>query len=195
MPRAGIGPRSLAFKVSVIPLHHIDSLMLPLYPHLPVYAALSLRGHYRLLHSSPLNYKSFNAYNYIPYIYIHRVGSSTIQHKACTVSWSWHQCHRVWWKSEILCLEQESKPTFLACRASVLSFHHVGSLMSPLYPRLPVYHCIRGQCRLLHKLCVLFYINRTFLETRPLPFPFYKCAKPCSMCFFNHLHCACSESG
>ena len=34
--------------------------------------------------------------------------------------------------------------------ASVLPLHHIGTLMSPLYPRLPVYAapCLRGQCRL-----------------------------------------------
>ena len=30
------------------------------------------------------------------------------------------------------------EPTFLASWASVLPFHYVDSLMSPLYPRLPV---------------------------------------------------------
>ena len=33
----------------------------------------------------------------------------------------------------------ELEPTSLASRASVLPLHHVGSLMSPLYPRPPVY--------------------------------------------------------
>ena len=38
------------------------------------------------------------------------------------------------------------KPTFLAFWAPVLPFHHVGSLMSRLYPHLPVYVtlCPRG---------------------------------------------------
>ena len=35
------------------------------YPRLPVYATPSLRGQCRLLHSSPWNCKSFNAYIYI----------------------------------------------------------------------------------------------------------------------------------
>ena len=47
--RVGIEPTSLAFRASVLPLHHIGSLMLPLYPHLPVYVALCLRGQCRQL--------------------------------------------------------------------------------------------------------------------------------------------------
>ena len=44
------------------------------------------------------------------------------------------------------------EPTSLAFQASVLPLHHTGFLMSPLYPRLPVYAapCLKGQCRLLH---------------------------------------------
>ena len=49
MPRVGFKPTSLAFKASVLTLHHIGSLMLPLYPHLTVYAAHCLRGQCRLL--------------------------------------------------------------------------------------------------------------------------------------------------
>ena len=50
VPRTGIKPTSLAFLASVLPLHHIGSLMSPLYPHLPVYAAPCLRDQCRLLH-------------------------------------------------------------------------------------------------------------------------------------------------
>ena len=44
------------------------------------------------------------------------------------------------------------KPTSLAFRDSVPPLHNIGSLMSPLYPCLPVYAvpCLRGRCRLLH---------------------------------------------
>ena len=44
----------------------------------------------------------------------------------------------------------ENEPTALAFWASVLPVHHLGSLMSPLYPRPPIYvaPCLRGQCRL-----------------------------------------------
>ena len=42
------------------------------------------------------------------------------------------------------------KPTSLAYWASVLTSNNLGSLMSPWYPRLPVYAapCLIGQCRL-----------------------------------------------
>ena len=50
VPRAGIEPTSLIFRANVLPLHHIESLMSPLFPHQPVYMALCLRGQCRLLH-------------------------------------------------------------------------------------------------------------------------------------------------
>ena len=40
VPRVGMEPISLAFRASVLPLDHIGSLMLPLNPRPPVYAAL-----------------------------------------------------------------------------------------------------------------------------------------------------------
>ena len=43
VPRGGIEPTSLAFLASVLPLHHVGSLMSPLYPWLPVYVAPCLR--------------------------------------------------------------------------------------------------------------------------------------------------------
>ena len=89
VPRARIKHTSLAFQASVLPLHHVGSLMSPVYPCLPVYVALCLRGQCRLLHSPPWNCKSFNVYNYIhTYIYMHRVGSTTIQGIDCTGLWS-----------------------------------------------------------------------------------------------------------
>ena len=39
VPRADIESTSLAFRTSVLPLHHIGSLMSPLYPRSPVDAA------------------------------------------------------------------------------------------------------------------------------------------------------------
>ena len=39
VPRVGIELTSLASRASVLSLHHVGSLMSPLYPHLPVYAA------------------------------------------------------------------------------------------------------------------------------------------------------------
>ena len=49
LPRAGLEPTSLAFQASVLPLHHIGSLMSPLYPRPLVYAAPCLRGQCSLL--------------------------------------------------------------------------------------------------------------------------------------------------
>ena len=46
VPRGGLGPTSLAFRASGLPLHHIGSLILPL---CYVYAAPCLRGQCRLL--------------------------------------------------------------------------------------------------------------------------------------------------
>ena len=50
VPRVGIEPTSLAFRVSVLPLHDIGSLMSPLCPRQPVYAAACLRSQCRLLY-------------------------------------------------------------------------------------------------------------------------------------------------
>ena len=46
----------------------------------------------------------------------------------------------------------ELEPTFLSVQASVLAICHISSLMSPLFPCLPVYTipCLKGQCRLLY---------------------------------------------
>ena len=44
VPRVGIGPTSLAFRASMLPLHHAGFLTSLLYPHPPVYAAPCLRG-------------------------------------------------------------------------------------------------------------------------------------------------------
>ena len=112
VPRAGLELTSLALQASVLPLHHIDSLKSPLYPRLPGWVAPCFRGQCRLLHSSPWNYKSFNAYNCIQAmaLQLHRVGSTNIQHVACTGSRS---CQPVSWvgrKWEIMCLEQDSNP-------------------------------------------------------------------------------------
>ena len=55
VPRAGLEPTSLAFQASVLPLHHVGSL---------IYVAPCLRDQCRLLHSPPWDYKSFNTFNY-----------------------------------------------------------------------------------------------------------------------------------
>ena len=48
------------------------------------------------------------------------------------------------------------KPASLAFWASVLRLQYIAPLMSPLYPRLPVYAapCLGNQCRLLQSLLV-----------------------------------------
>ena len=64
VPPIGIEPTSLAYRTSV--LHDIDSLMSPLYPHLPVQAVPYLKGQCSVLHSAPhWNCKPLDAYNYI----------------------------------------------------------------------------------------------------------------------------------
>ena len=129
--RTGLKPTSLAFWAIVIPLHHVGSVMSPLYLYLLVHAAPCLRGQFRLLNSSPWNCKSFNAYNYVHtgkglahmYVlmnilfyqqtnkYIHTQGMFD-NHTVFSlyrilviapVSW-------VWWKLEILYLEWGSNP-------------------------------------------------------------------------------------
>ena len=44
LPRAGIKPTYLAFGASVLPLHHVGSLMSPQYSRPPVYVTLCHRG-------------------------------------------------------------------------------------------------------------------------------------------------------
>ena len=53
--RAGLELTWLPFWTSVVPLHHIGSMMSPRYPHSTVYAASCLRDQFRLLHSPPWN--------------------------------------------------------------------------------------------------------------------------------------------
>ena len=93
VPRVGPEPTFLAFRASVLPLHHIGSLMSPLYPFPPVYAALCLRGRCRLLDSSPWNWNRHLLLT-ITYIYtglhIHKQGrfNNHIAH-SFTGSLSW----------------------------------------------------------------------------------------------------------
>ena len=42
--RAGLEHTSLAVQANVLPLHHVGSMMSPLYPHPPVYAAQPQRS-------------------------------------------------------------------------------------------------------------------------------------------------------
>ena len=82
------------------------------------------------------------------YICIHRAGSKTIQRVVMVMATSVINVM----KMGNIVLGAGIKLTSLSFQARVLSLHHIGSLMSPLYPRPPVYvaPCLRGQCRLLH---------------------------------------------
>ena len=51
LPRVDFKPTSLAFWASMPPLHHVGSLMSPLYRRPPVYADSCLRSQRRLLHT------------------------------------------------------------------------------------------------------------------------------------------------
>ena len=110
--------------------HHIGSLMSPPYPCLPVNVVPCLRGRCRLLHLSAWNSKFTNAYYYIQAITIQHIArSTTIQHIARTGSWSWPNVSWVWWKWEIMCLEQESNLHLLTDSMSI-SKHHL--MLAPI---------------------------------------------------------------
>ena len=73
--RAGI--TSLAFRVSVLPLHHIRSLMSPLYPCLPVYSAACLRGQCRLL-----QYVFTTNISYVSYVFEATLIQANVRHNS-----------------------------------------------------------------------------------------------------------------
>ena len=165
VPRARINPTSLAFWASVLPLYHVSSLISPVYPRPPAYTAPCLRSKCKLLHSSPRNCKSFNAYNYIhTYTHIH-THIHTYRQWAYTYTGQVQQSYSAQFvqdpghstsvmgvmKMGNIVPRARIKPTSLTFWVSVLPVHHVASLMSPLYPRAPIYAapCLRGQCRLL----------------------------------------------
>ena len=80
------------------------------------------------------------------HIYIHRVGSTTIQRIACTGSLSQQPVSWVWWKWEILCRERESNPHLW--HSGSMCYHYttcIVSLMSPLYPHPPVYAALASE--------------------------------------------------
>ena len=127
-PILGIKPTSLVFWANVLSVHHIGSLMSPIYPHPPVYAALCLSGQCGLLHSSPWNCMSFKTYNYIyshiMALHIH-TPSRLNKHTA-------HSLYRIMvtatsdvdvMKLEILCLERESKPHI--CHCGPVCYHYI----------------------------------------------------------------------
>ena len=140
--RMGIEPTSLAFRASVLPLHHVGSLISPLYPRPSVFAPPCLRGKW-LLHSSPWNCKSFNSYNYIHrgngLTYVHTQGRFN-NHIACSL-------YRIMvTPTSVVGVMQMGntvlgaglKPTSLTFRSRVWPFHHIGSLMPPLYTCPPL---------------------------------------------------------
>ena len=120
-PTAGIESKSLAFRASVLPSHHIGSLMSPPCPCIPVYIAHCLKGQCRPLQSSHCNCKSFNAYNYVhagnglTYTY-------TGQVREPYRSWSWNQCCGGDENRNIV-PRVETEPTYPAFNASVLPLH------------------------------------------------------------------------
>ena len=152
--RAGIEPTLLTFWVSVLPLHHVGSLMSPLYPQQPVYADPCLIGQCRQLNSSPRNWKYFIVYNNIhtgnDFTFIHTQGRfnnhtmhSRIMVRAINVMGVT--------KMENTVPRAGLKPTSLPFRASVLGLHQDVFLTSMLYPHPAVYAapCLRDQCKLL----------------------------------------------
>ena len=154
MPKAGLEPTSLVFQACLLPLDHIGSLMSPLYPHSPVCAAPYLSGRCRLLYSSHWNCKFFNAYNYIQAMALHTHTQGMLNnHTACSLYRIMVMATSVVGVTKMgnIVPKVGFKPTSLSFWASVLLLHHVGSLMSPLYPYPPGYValCLRGQCRLL----------------------------------------------
>ena len=80
VPRARIEPKSLAFRDRK-PHNHIGSLMLSLYPHLPVYAAPCLGGQCRLLHKYMCVYHCLYTCIYIwlcTYLFVTRLCKSVL---------------------------------------------------------------------------------------------------------------------
>ena len=72
VPRAGLEPTSLAFQASVLPLHHVGSLMSPLYPCPLVYVALCLRGQRRLLQYQLLGHTIHQIYTLLQLISLYQ---------------------------------------------------------------------------------------------------------------------------
>ena len=142
----------------MLPLHHVGFLISPLYPCLLVYVARCLRVQCRLLHSSPWNCQSCNAYNhihignYLTYIHTHGRFNNHTTHIICTESWSGDLCHGFDEQMGNAVPRAGLEPTTPAFQTSMLPLHHTGTLMSPLSSHPPVYValCNRGQCKLLH---------------------------------------------
>ena len=169
VPRAWLEPTSLIFWTSVLPLHHIGSLISPLYPQSYVYAATCLRGQCRIQHSSLWNCKSFTAYNYIhtcnnlTYTQVrfdnHTVNSLYMIHvtviRVVGVLKMGNTVPRV-----------GLKPTSLIFQVSVLPWDHIGSIISLLNPCNSLPHRsvpnITLSLDLIYKHYIL-YISATYL--------------------------------
>ena len=74
----------------------------------------------------------------------------------------------MWWKWEILCLARDFEPTSLTFQAIVLPLYHVGLLMSPLYPHLPVCAapCLKSQSSLLRYQFSNHWFDSTRVQTQ-----------------------------
>ena len=127
--RAGIEPTSLVYRASLLPLHHISSLMSPLYPCLPDYAAHYMRGHCIPLLTHPwivsLSRLTITSI---------RVMALHIHTRARLSNYTPCSLHRIlvmatstfrWLKWEILCIQRNRTHT-LTFLVSVLPLHHIG---------------------------------------------------------------------
>ena len=132
MSRMGLKPTSLAFWASVLPLHHLGSLMSPLYPRPPI---LQLLAYTRPPDIVSIWCLQLHTYRQWPFI-IHTQGKFN-NHTVCSL-------YRIMIKptSVVGVMNVGNnlprvglEPTSLGFPASMLRLHHIGSLMSPLYPR------------------------------------------------------------
>ena len=160
VPKAGFKPTSLAFRASVLPLHHIGSLMSPLYPRLPVYAAPCLRGQ-----CNPPGIVSLLilTITYIQamalHINIQRVGSTTTQGMACTGSWSWHQCCG-WDENGKYCAQSRTQ-THISGQCAIIIPHRLPDVII-----IPTHTCVRGS---LPHTTTLFKISKFWNYGRTVP--------------------------
>ena len=124
VPRVGLEPTTLTSHTSVIPLHHIGSLMSPLYPHPPVSVALCLRGQCRVLTT-----------HMDIYIYMHRqdIFNNHSAHSLYIILVT-EPVWGGWGNRETSDLKQESNPDVLHNRRVCWSLHHLGSLVSSSRP-------------------------------------------------------------
>ena len=162
VPKVGLEPISLTFQASVPPLHNIGYPGVTTIPTPTcLYATLCLRGQYRLLHSSPWKCKFLQLKAYRPYIYIDRVGSTTIQRIACSGSWPRQTSVVSVMKMGDIVPRVGLEPTSMPFQPNLLPLHHIGFTDVPLYPRPPFYAalCLRVQRRLLQYVHICVFIH------------------------------------